>query len=241
MMQCLSTLSAASQALCQVRMCILSRSLSRSLARSLSLSLSPHTHTHTQRIEALMSASADQLGAYAGSHAAVRELERALLSPSEQSLAVRQAVELVREAAEGRAAAAADGAWGAGGGGGTLSSTLRGPELVAACVPAFASLASRLVLLWQELNGAMPSIAHSAKPYLEHVTAQLVKDRFSRATVSEVLESAMHMDSAKSLRAHELLVARLRGSGSFRSGRLAAFEDLVCIHAHERARTHTHT
>ena len=33
-----------------------------------------------------------------------------------------------------------------------------------------------------------------------------VKDAYSRATVSEVLHSAMHMDSAKAMRAHDALV-----------------------------------
>ena len=35
---------------------------------------------------------------------------------------------------------------------------------------------------------------------------ELLKDAFSRATVCEVLESAMHMDSAKAMRAHDSLV-----------------------------------
>jgi hypothetical protein len=35
---------------------------------------------------------------------------------------------------------------------------------------------------------------------------ELLKDAFSRATVCEVLESAMHMDSAKAMRAHDALV-----------------------------------
>jgi hypothetical protein len=158
-----------------------------------------------------------------------RELQ--LHSPSEQSLAIRKAVDLVREAAEGRGAAGSAGG-GGGAGGGTISalrSALRGPELVFACVPAFSSVASRLVDLWQKHIAALPRIPHSAKRFLEHVTGEVVRDRFSRATVSEVLESAMHMDSAKSLRAHELLVARLRASPSAPSGPLAAFEDMVCV------------
>jgi len=39
-------------------------------------------------------------------------------------------------------------------------------------------------------------------------TAELIKDRYARGTVSEVLPSAMHFDSAKAMVAHEALVNR---------------------------------
>lgn len=46
---------------------------------------------------------------------------------------------------------------------------------------------------------------------LERSDRELLKEAFSRATVCEVLESAMHIDSAKAMRAHEALVRYLSG------------------------------
>jgi len=116
-----------------------------------------------QRLDVLLSAAAQHMGAQMASVSAVRRLKDCVANGVQRASAALKALELVRAAAAAGPAA-----------GGGQAGALGGRALLEACDDAFASLASNLVSLWGALVEALPHMAVGCMRFLEDASRLLL-------------------------------------------------------------------
>ncbi|EKX34164.1 hypothetical protein GUITHDRAFT_119658 [Guillardia theta CCMP2712] len=102
-----------------------------------------------------------------------------------------------------------------------------GKALLLASAGAFKRMTEEVLKLWLAFFDVFPEIAPAFMVSTEVSSARILQDRFEETTFTEEVESCIHFDSSRSMRAHDALVRRhrKRGKGGWKQ---SPFEDISC-------------